>query len=150
VSLGSFLRELTDEILASSGPGDRTRLTHSHPGGGAVAAENAKPIGLIVGELVANAVHYAHPAGVWGRIDVSSTSSAMDGLSSIEVRDDGVGLPERFDHLVDGGAGLNAVRSLAGQLGGSLHFDDHGTGLSVRLNLPAPHGARPRHLRAVS
>jgi two-component sensor histidine kinase len=150
VSLGPFLRELTDQILAASGPADRTQLTHSHPGGSAIAAANAAPIGLIVGELVANAVHYAHPAGVWGRIDVSSRNSAADRLSSIEVSDDGVGLPERFDHLVDGGAGLNAVRCLADQLGARLHFSDQGIGLSVRLELPAPHGVGPRGLRVVS
>jgi two-component sensor histidine kinase len=136
VSLGPFLRDITDQILTASGPGGRTHLAHSHARGSAVSAANAAPIGLIVGELVANAVHYAHPAGVPGQIDVSSTTPGAGRPSSIEVKDDGVGLPEAFDTLSDGGAGLGAVRQLANQLGAGLEFNDLGVGLSVRLDLP--------------
>lgn len=136
VNLEPFLRDITDAVLAFSYQGDGTRLTHSHAGGGAVSACDAEPIGLIVGELVANAVHYAHPTGIEGRIDVRSAATGANGAFCIEVEDDGVGLPEAFDTLADGGEGLEAVRQLAGEMGADLQFIDDGVGLSVRLELP--------------
>jgi two-component sensor histidine kinase len=142
VRLAPFLRGITNEILGRSVPGDRTSLTHSHPADSTISAAQARPVGLIVGELVTNAVSYAHPSGIPGRINVSSGAGAAAGDYSIKVSDDGVGLPERFDPEVDGGAGLKAVRSLAGRLGARLQFSDDGVGLSVRLDVPAP-PARP-------
>jgi two-component sensor histidine kinase len=149
VSVGPFLRDITDEISAFSEPGERTRITHRHANDSMVSAADAEPVGLIVGELVANAVHYAHPAGVPGCVNVSSTS-AGDRLSSLEVKDDGVGLPVTFDCLVDGGAGLDAVRRLASQLGASLNFNDLGIGLLVRLDMAVAPGGRPKSSKAAS
>ena len=114
-------------------------MTHAHPDASVVSAADAEPLGLIVGALVANAVQHAHPAGVQGRIDVSSTAAGAR-LSSIEVEDDGVGLPEAFDEATDGGAGLEAVRRLVRQMGAQLNFNDLGVGLIVRLDLPAAPG----------
>ena len=138
VKLDPFLQDITDEILAASTPRDRTTLSHSHPKDGAVAGRQARSVGLIVGELVTNAINFAHPAGVWGRVGVSSRPGAAQGSQCIQVQDDGVGLPENFDPHVDGGAGLSAVRSLAERLGAKLDFTDRGIGLSVRLDVPAP------------
>jgi len=144
IPLGPFLRAITDRILAAgASDGDLTELTHSHAGARLMSVERARPVGLIVGELVVNAVAYAHPTGVWGRVDVSSRAGAPAGAVCIEVADDGVGLPELFDPLVDGGAGLTAVRSMAEQLGAKLHFRDDGVGLSVRLDVPGPVGLAP-------
>ena len=137
IPLGPFLRAITDHVLVAA-PGDRTELTHAHSGAATLAADRARSIGLIVGELVSNAVSYAHPAGVWGRIDVTSRSDCPAGTVWVEITDDGVGLPVSFDPMVDGGSGLTSVRSLADQLGATLHFSDGGVGLSVRLDVPAP------------
>jgi two-component sensor histidine kinase len=136
VNLGPFLHELTDEVLTSPGPADRTAVSHAHAGRNMISAAQARPVGLIVGELVANAIHYGHPAGVHGRVEVESWPGTA-GSCSIEVRDDGVGLPEFFDPSVDGGDGLGTVRALAERLGARLRFNDAGIGLSVRLDVPA-------------
>jgi len=92
-------------------------------------------VGLIVGELVTNALKYAHPAGVFGEIIVGCTD-AGDRLV-IEVADDGVGLPEGFDAAKNAGLGLRLVHSLAEQLRATLMFNDSGTGLSVTPLVPA-------------
>ena len=99
-----------------------------------VPAENIVPIALIVSEMVTNAVKYAHPAGVAGRIDVACQ---RDGSRIIlEVADDGVGLPENFDVLDGGGVGFKVVRALAAQLDALPIFDSDTLGLRFLLLLP--------------
>jgi two-component sensor histidine kinase len=56
----------------------------------------------------------------------------------IEIADDGIGLPENFDPKTDGGLGFRIVRSLASQLGATIHFDSSELGTSVRLEMPVP------------
>jgi len=101
-----------------------------------VPADQALPVGLIVGELVTNAVKYSHPAGVRGRIELRC-HQGPDATILIQVMDDGVGLPEGFDPKLAGGLGLRLVRTLAEQLGASLSFDSSSIGLTVKLLLPA-------------
>jgi two-component sensor histidine kinase len=55
---------------------------------------------------------------------------------TIVIADDGIGLPENFDPTKDGGLGLRIVRSLALQLGATLHFDSHALGTRVQLDVP--------------
>ena len=87
-------------------------------------------------ELVTNAVKYAHPSGVAGKISVGC-HPRPEGAVLIKVTDDGVGLPDGFDPRRDGGLGMRMVRALADQLGASLTFDAaDGVGLTVRLLVP--------------
>jgi two-component sensor histidine kinase len=105
----------------------------------AIPAQQALPVGFVVGELVTNAVKYAHPAGVRGSIELSC-HARPEGAILIQIADDGVGLPEDFDPRRDGGLGLRMVRMLADQLGANLAFESTGIGLAVRLLIPP---ARP-------
>ena len=59
-----------------------------------VSADHAIPLGLLINELVTNAVKYAYPAGV-GVIDVSAHE--IEGCLSVEISDHGVGLAQGFD-----------------------------------------------------
>ena len=96
--------------------------------------DKAIPLGLIVGELVTNAVKYAHPTGVAGIVRIES--SRHNGAMVIEISDDGVGLPEGLDPLAAADAGLAMIRTLATRLGASISFDNHGLGLSCILRMP--------------
>ncbi|MEZ0168037.1 sensor histidine kinase [Microvirga sp. TS319] len=60
-----------------------------------VPTDKAVPIGLLVNELVTNALKYAYPEGRGGSIRVN-LHGAEDGLI-LEVIDAGVGVPESFD-----------------------------------------------------
>jgi two-component sensor histidine kinase len=102
----------------------------------AIEPERAGLIGLIVTELVTNAVKYAHPAGAAGRIDVSCRRPRA-GDVILTVSDDGVGLPEGFNPAIDGGLGMRVVRSLAEQMGAALDFHSGPLGLTVTVTAPA-------------
>ena len=135
IDLSDYLREIAQTVVSSFTFLGRARLSYASEAACLVAPERALAIGLIVGELVTNAVKYAHPAGVNGRIIVACNN--VDGAVVVEVADDGVGLPQGFDPMKDGGLGLRLVRSLAQQVKGGLAFNDTGIGLSVELRMPS-------------
>ncbi len=135
VDLGRFLAKLCASLMETVSFAGDTVITHRDLGGCVVRPDQATPMALIVSELVTNALKYAHPAGVAGRILVSCRSSA--GGLVVEVADDGVGLSEDFDPLTDGGLGFRVVRGLARQLGADLAYESRGVGLTVRLTLGA-------------
>lgn len=133
IDLGRFLAKLCNSLMETVSFAGDTTITHRDAGGCMVRPDQATPVALIVSELVTNALKYAHPSGVAGRILVSCRSTAR-GLV-VEVTDDGVGLSEDFDPLSDGGLGFRVVRGLARQLGADLVYQSRGIGLNVRLTL---------------
>ena len=81
--------------------------------------DQAIPCGLILNELVTNALKYAYPPGKSGEvvIDLGETPA---GLVTLSVSDQGVGLPAGFDWQNSESMGLPIVDLLAKQIGGKL------------------------------
>lgn len=104
-----------------------------------MAPERLRTLGLLVHELVLNALKHAHPSGVKGRIDVSCREES-GGVLSVDVMDDGVGFPDGFDSETDGGFGLRMIRELAGQLDALISFESSPLGVICRLR-SRPHSA---------
>ena len=97
----------------------------------------AIPCGLIINELVSNAIKYAFPDRE-GTVVVRVTS-APQGETGYEltVIDDGVGLPEGVDPLDSPSLGLQLVTALTRQLRGEIAFErDAGTTVRIRFGLP--------------
>jgi PAS domain S-box-containing protein len=90
----------------------------------------AVPCGLILNELVSNCLKHAFPAGRAGRVVISIERQGE--RVSIDVDDDGVGLPP--DVVVDDTEtlGLQLVRTLARQLRAELGFE-RANGTHVRF-----------------
>jgi PAS domain S-box-containing protein len=92
----------------------------------------AVPCGLIINELTVNAVKHAFPGRNVGRIDIRLLS--FPGAIRLEVRDDGVGLPENAEpdsrHL-----GLQLVELMTNQLQGSFQtVSDHGAVCTITFS----------------
>lgn len=88
----------------------------------------AVPLGLILNELISNALKHAflqRPSGTV-RIEIRNRDSSV----LVRVSDDGVGLP---DPLPETTLGLQLVRVLTQQLLGTLHFESSRTGACVSL-----------------
>ncbi|CAN5374956.1 hypothetical protein BH10PSE4_BH10PSE4_11970 [soil metagenome] len=136
VDLGHYLAKLCRGLMETLSFARDTVIVCDDVGGCLVRPDQATPVALIVSELVTNALKYAHPAGVTGRIAVSCRPRP-EGLV-ITVADDGVGLSEGFDPLGDGGLGFRVVRGLARQLDATLDYESLGVGLTVRLTLRRP------------
>lgn len=79
----------------------------------------AVPCGLIVNELVSNSLKYAFPSGGEGEIWIEIFSDDKHNLVLI-VKDNGVGLPKKFDLVSTKTLGLQLVNNLVEQIEGTV------------------------------
>ncbi len=92
------------------------------------------PLGLILTELLTNALKYAYPEGRKGTIAVRFCE--QDRAYELSVADDGVGLPPDVDLEESGTLGLELVHGLVAQVGGTLVLDRAG-GTRFTVRIPA-------------
>lgn len=118
---------------------------------GELPADIATPLAVVLTELLQNAAEHAFPDDPTAdpaadvtecRVDVWLHSSPEEVV--VNVRDNGIGLPEGF--TIDGSPslGLSIVRSLVTtQLGGTIEMSSD-AGTVVELRIPAPTTTRSR------
>jgi len=135
VNLGDFLIEACATLVSSLSLGGRVHLVQRLTANCNVTPEQAQHVGLIVSEIVMNAVKHAHPTGLPVQISLACRSEP-DGRMTIEVGDDGVGLPEGSDGKTAGGVGLKLIRSLARALDATLRIESDSLGLTFLITLP--------------
>jgi PAS domain S-box-containing protein len=82
-------------------------------------ADQAIPCGLILNELVTNALKYAYPDGQRGEV-VVELRETEGGCVSLSVSDKGVGFEDELALGTSGSLGLTLVNTLTDQLGGKL------------------------------
>lgn len=92
-------------------------------------------LGLVVNELLTNAMKHAFAGRELGSISVSASRAGNS--VRIEVADDGVGFPETADPEHPAGFGLSLVRMLMTQLRGSMAIERDG-GARFVLSFAAP------------
>jgi two-component sensor histidine kinase len=98
------------------------------------------PCGLVVNELVTNALKHAFTDGPGPGGRISVTMKSASGRVTLTVEDNGVGLPKDVDPATAGTLGLQIVESIAGQLEADLAIDRTG-GTRFTLTFTDP-GAR--------
>jgi PAS domain S-box-containing protein len=79
----------------------------------------AIPCGLIVNELISNALKHAFPEGRSGSLDLNLRRVAGDGYV-LRVKDDGMGFPETLDFRKTETLGMQIVSTLVSQIDGSI------------------------------
>jgi two-component sensor histidine kinase len=98
--------------------------------------ETAVPCGLIVHELLANALTHAFRSGRSGEVAMTLRAEA-DGHVSLALRDTGVGLPEGVEVCQTPSLGWQLVSLLTAQLGGTLTLERQ-QGTRVLLTFTPP------------
>jgi two-component sensor histidine kinase len=152
IDLKDYLVELADRLLAChSLPGHRPSLRFElesiH-----VMIDVAINCGMIVNELVTNALKYAFPPGISGNAGSPGPGSPpeilirlrRDQAAGIElhVADNGTGLPEGFDPKRNGRLGLRLIHTMAqDSLRGQMEFLT-GPGLACTISFRLPEMAR--------
>jgi len=90
----------------------------------------AIPCGLIINELVTNALKYAFPDGRQGRVTIALTS-VLDEFH-LQISNDGVKSPEPIDLGRPPNLGLQLVKALVRQLKGKIEIDrSQGTAFKI-------------------
>ncbi len=97
-------------------------------------AQRLQPIGIIINELLTNAMKYAFKGRDHGMIAVTATNRG--GHVAITVQDDGVGIPGPAILDSSTGFGLQLVQALSQQLRGTLRIEQ-GKGMEVVLEFEA-------------
>ncbi len=83
-----------------------------------LSLDQAIPCGLIINELVSNALKYAFPPGTYGEITLSIRD--FEKIIEIEIEDNGIGLPEGLDVSNSDSLGLQLVHTLIDQLDATI------------------------------
>lgn len=128
VDFRSYL-EMLSAGLASAHSDRRVRI-ETHVEDISLEIHIAMPCGLIVNELVTNALRHAFKEGDVGTVQIDFTKS--HGGFRLSVGDDGVGLPADVDVAHSSTLGLRLVRSLAEQIGAQINIErDGGTTFQI-------------------
>jgi len=130
VRLDDYCRQVSETLAGLAG----RIVLHSNLEPVTVSTKTAAPIGLIVNELLTNAIKYAFPGDRPGAITMTlrDTGPAL----VLEVTDDGVGLPAGFNPAASRGMGLSLVHALAEQVGGDFTMESTKTGTRCSLRFP--------------
>jgi two-component sensor histidine kinase len=121
--------------------GDLGEMTHGRPimieceaDSRPLGMQQAVLLGLILNELVTNAVKHAFPDNRAGRIQVRL--GALDTQLRLSVEDDGVGFDRSSRSGAELGQGQALLLGLAHELGGRLEVHSTTSGSSFRLTFP--------------
>jgi PAS domain S-box-containing protein len=141
INFADYIKGLCGQLLYSSGPvANRIRLEYQVVPIN-LPLEQAVPCGLIVSELVSNALKHGFPGDRAGRIQIELIPIEEKTIL-LSVRDEGLGLPSDFKLDTSPGLGLKLVSGLTDQLGGILEMETApGKGADFRITFLLPRGA---------
>ncbi len=137
IDFAEYVRSLAGYLVQSYGGGHGLIRLTTHIDNIFLNVNTAIPCGLIISELVSNALKHAYPDGNQGEIVISFTQNEA-GTYTQTVRDYGAGLPENLDFQNTDTLGLRLVNILAKQLNGSLTYSGkNGACFVLTFNDPA-------------
>jgi PAS domain S-box-containing protein len=139
-----YLKALISHLRTSYG--SPRILCHTEAQGVELPLDLAVPCGMIVNELITNALKYAfpggHPAPGKESCSVLVRMQQEQGLCTLSVADNGVGLPSGFDWTSAKTLGMVLIRMLGQhQLGGSYTIEQN-DGLCFTLTFSEQRGKR--------
>jgi len=126
IELVRYLRSLTDNLFRSYGVRPDVIRLVLEIDEGFLGVDTAIPCGLIINELVSNALKYAFPAGRRGQVRIGLRTQEEPRRFTLVVQDDGVGFPQGVDFRNTESLGLRLVNTLTEQLGGTIELDSNG------------------------
>ncbi len=146
INFGEYLEDLTSNLLYALG-GGRSISLQVDAASLFINVNMGIPCGMIVNELVTNALKYAFPTDDVGAVgrdedrplrphpEIRVEFGMKDGEYVLMVSDNGVGIPPELDWRTTKSLGLKLVNLWAEhQLGGSIEVDiQHGTAFTIKF-----------------
>jgi len=128
VNFNDYVRSMTDNVYhsfgASTALGNRIIDVDDDV---FLNIDLAIPCGLIINELVSNAIKHAFPDKNIGTIKIEIKKAPNLKNYILKIEDDGVGFPENFNIESSNSLGLELVKNLVNQIDGSLSIiNNHG------------------------
>jgi PAS domain S-box-containing protein len=129
IDFSTYIQDLTSYLFRSYGtPATIQRRIDSEKV--QLNIDTAIPCGLIVHELVSNALKYAFPNGGPGEIQIRL--GGENGKYLLTVSDNGVGLPKGLDFRSVESLGMRLVNTLTNQLDGKVEMENQ-NGTTFRI-----------------
>lgn len=130
VNLEEYLKSIVDDITRSHGAKNvDIKLKTNNI---ALNMETAVPSGLIISELMINAMKHAFPGDKPGEIRVDVENIDKDMI--IKVSDNGIGMPPHISVETADSFGLQLVRTFVEQSEGSIEFEgDEGAKFIIKI-----------------
>jgi two-component sensor histidine kinase len=136
IDFGEYLRNLTRDLFRSYSAGGVSLKLQAEDIN--LDIDAAIPCGLMVNELVSNALKYAFPQTKRGELLITFSQVARDKFA-LSVTDNGVGLPNDLDVRNPKSLGLQLVNMLVAQLRGTLDVvSDGGTTFMITFSSEGP------------
>ncbi len=117
VDFGLYARTLAESLLESYGVTDVQISLSVVTDKTSLDINIAIPCGLLVSEIISNALKYAFPNGQSGQIAIHLHTENQ--VCHLRVSDDGLGMPEN-SQIRPGSLGLQLIDRLVAQIGGTL------------------------------
>jgi len=136
VNLPDYIWQIASHLFSSFGIGDdRIRLLTNLEAID-LNLDAAVPCGLIINELISNALKYAFPDGRKGEVRIDLLARP-DGMARLVVADNGIGL-HHLDWATARSLGMRLVRTLAEQIGAEVEVKSiEGTEIQLTFSAAA-------------
>ncbi|WP_199154869.1 sensor histidine kinase [Chromobacterium sp. ASV23] len=136
VDLGEYLQRINQLLLSSYGLlAGRLQVELNSPVGlVCIELQRATPCGLLINELLTNALKHAYPNGqgtIWITLSLLDAQHAL-----LVVADHGVGMPSPIAAGQSKSLGLQLVPMLAEQMGAELSMHDNQPGVRFEARFP--------------
>jgi two-component sensor histidine kinase len=144
IDLDDYIRPLVANLFQTYGVSQQHIVPAIATHGLRLNLNTAIPCGLIINELVSNALKYAFPEGRPGHIEIRveahpPTDKSLSHQGMMTIQDDGVGMSPELDWQRTNSLGLVIVRSLVAQLRGDLELKrEQGTTFIIRFPIANP------------
>lgn len=136
IDLGAYLSRVANAIGAIDGRhGVRLNIDVSPA---IIETDTAVRIGLVVSEILTNAMQHAFEGQNTGLVELRVTQTDDGGLRA-SISDDGVGIPEDINWPQDGSLGGRLVKGLCDGLGATLDVSRGAIGTVVTFEVPRAH-----------
>ncbi|MBW4538223.1 MAG: GAF domain-containing protein [Myxacorys chilensis ATA2-1-KO14] len=123
INFDEYVRDLADNLFRSYAANSQAARLRTQAAGVRLNIDTAIPCGLIINELVSNALKHAFPSPTSENEILIEISPASDNRFILTVRDNGIGFPPELDFRNTESLGLELVCIFTEQLEGTIELD---------------------------
>ncbi len=138
IDIGDYLKALTQYLFTTYTVEQRRIAFNVVMTDLSLDIQRAIPIGLILNELISNALKHAFPQGRKGEVRI--TGKKEDNRILIFIDDDGVGFPEGLDWRNTQSLGMHLVMTLIEQVRGTIDLSSGAGGTHFTISIPVQGG----------